>query len=423
MTPAVLAALTSYARIRAFPRFVRDRKVLRAWQGRRLAKWLEHDVVKVDAFRSLAGHATKLDDLPVMEKSDLMADFSRFNVPRITNAQGWEAFGGSRRIGGFIVGASTGTSGNRGLFVVSQRERFAWLGAILAKAAPDFWRRRDRVAVLLPIDTPLYDSANQIRSLVMRFFDIGDPLEQSIAALEEFDPTLLVAPPRILRRLAELDAKLSPRRMFSAAEKLEEFDRRIIETGFGIPLGEIYMATEGLLGVTCAHGRLHLTEDCMYFEFEPAAGDLVSPVISDFSRNTQIMVRYRMNDLLRLDARPCPCGSPLMVAQEVAGRQDDVFRLPSVAGETVELTPDILRNVILDTDRGIDDFLLVQTGAAAMELQLPERCSPAVRRAVRDNLAALCARHNVSPGCRIDIAERAPHGKGKMRRIKREWAG
>ncbi len=162
-------AVESYFRVRSLPYRVGDREGLLAWQSARLQRWLRDDIGKVAAFQAFAGSDVKLEDIPIMEKSDLMADFSRYNVPHITNEQGWRAFEGDRRIGDYIVGASTGTSGNRGLFVISQTERFAWLGAILAKALPDFWRHRDRVALLLPIDTPLYDSANRTRRLTLRF--------------------------------------------------------------------------------------------------------------------------------------------------------------------------------------------------------------------------------------------------------------
>lgn len=418
---SLLTALRSYLRIRTLPYRMRDRASLLAWQSAKLSAWLENDVPKVAAFGARAGRKTVLDDLPIMEKSDLMADFSRFNVPAITNAQGWRAFEGEKRIGDFIIGASTGTSGNRGLFVISQAERFAWLGAMLAKALPDFWRHNDRVAVLLPIDTPLYDSANRTKNLTLQFFNISNPLEDFAGELTTLDPTVVIAPPRILRRLARMPCQLTPRRVYSAAEKLDEADRSIIEAGFGLRLGEIYMATEGLLGVTCAHGRLHLTEDCMHFAFEEAGNGLVRPILSDFSRRTQIMARYRLNDLLRLDDRPCPCGSPLQVVREVVGREDDVFLLPSPDGGIVELTPDILRNVIIDTDRGIMDFGLVQTGAAALELQLPADCPAPIRHAVWANLATLLARHGISPDCHVESVDLAIHSIGKLRRIRRAW--
>ncbi len=76
-----------------------------------------------------------------------MNTFEAFNVAGITAEQAWHAIEGTRRIGEYTVVASTGTSGNRGLFIISEAERFKWLGTILAKALPDVWRTRDRVAV------------------------------------------------------------------------------------------------------------------------------------------------------------------------------------------------------------------------------------------------------------------------------------
>jgi len=423
MTADLIWALASYLRVRSFALFIRDRRALLRWQKRRLSRWLARDVPKVDAFSAMdtAGAGLRLQDLPVMDKSDLMADFSRYNLPRVTNAAGWKAFAGSRQIGALIVGASTGTTGNRGLFVISQRERFAWLGAILAKAVPDVWRHRDRVAVLLPLDTPLYHSASQTGWVRLAFFDITRPLESLADELEQFAPTLLIAAPRILRRILDLKLRLSPRRVFSASEKLDDIDRQVIEAGFGLRLGEIYMATEGLLGVSCAHHRLHLAEDCLAFEFAPAGGDLVSPILSDFSRKTQIMARYRLNDLLALDDRPCPCGSPLQVVREVVGRQDDVFSLPAPGRAAVDLTPDILRNTILDTDREIADFRLLQTGRAVLELRLPAAILPQVGPAVVARLRALLQQHRVAPECRIDLAALTDDDTGKLRRVRRIW--
>jgi putative adenylate-forming enzyme len=417
---SLAVALQSYLRIRSLRRFAGRRADFLAWQSGRLEQWLRNDIHRVEAFRSLAGSLPTLEDIPLMEKSDLMADFSRYNVPRITNEQGWRAFEGDRRIGDLIAGASTGTSGNRGLFVISQKERFAWLGAILAKALPDFWHHRDRIAVLLPIDTPLYESANRTRILTLRFFDTNAPVGEHRADLLTFNPTVLIAPPRILRQIAEMDTDLSPRRVFSCAEKLERFDRDIIEMAFRIPLREIYMATEGLLGVTCAHGRLHLAEDCMHFSFEEKAGGLSLPIISDFSRNTQIMARYRLNDLLRLGSKGCPCGSPLQIVDEIVGREDDIFYLGGDDGGLVELTPDLLRNTVVDSDRGILDFKLVQTGRNKLMLHLPLSVSQAVRDKVRGNLANLLQRHMILQSA-VEVVELIPDPSMKLRRVMRQW--
>ncbi|WBV66998.1 hypothetical protein PGH44_06835 [Legionella pneumophila] len=49
-------------------------------------------------------------------------------------------------INNIAVGLSSGTSGSRGLFLVSEQERDAWAGIILAKAMPNGLRSRERIA-------------------------------------------------------------------------------------------------------------------------------------------------------------------------------------------------------------------------------------------------------------------------------------
>jgi phenylacetate-coenzyme A ligase PaaK-like adenylate-forming protein len=176
--------------------------------------------------------------------------------------------------------------------------------------------------------------------------------------LKEFRPDVIVAPPRLLHWLALQRAPLSPRHIFAAAEMLDPPDRTAIASGFpGALLGEIYMATEGLFAVTCRNGRLHLTEDVMHFDLEPAGDGTVEAVVTDFTRRAQVMARYRTGDLLRV--LPCSCGSPLR-AVVVAGRTSD--RIGGYA-------PDTLRDTILAS--GVMDFRLVQQGDNAPLLTLP----------------------------------------------------
>nr|WP_240335588.1 CoF synthetase [Pseudotabrizicola algicola] len=370
------------------------------WQDKVYARWRRRDVPRVAFY---AGR----QDLPVVDKAVLMADFAAFNRAGITAEQGWAAFAGSRRIGRFTVGASTGTSGNRGLFVISEAERFQWLGVMLAKALPDVWRRRHRVAVILPLHTALYDSAAQSRMLRLSFHDLNGDWAVWAEEVRRANPTVIVAPPKVLVWLAA-QGGVRPERVFAAAETLDPPDRAAIEAGFGVTLGQIYMATEGLLGVSCAHGRLHLAEDVVRFEFEPV-GDLVSPVISSFTRRTQILARYRMNDLLRLSDRPCACGSPLLAVDEVVGRADDVFRFGDV-----QITPDVLRNAVLDADRRITDFRLEQRGAGVVVLSLPDETG---MEAAACALRGLFAARGVAVAVRAEVVPLRPDAR-KLRRVR-----
>ncbi|MGX8008610.1 hypothetical protein ACVDG8_006065 [Mesorhizobium sp. ORM8.1] len=111
-----------------------------------------------------------------------------------------------------------------------------------------------RVAIILPQNTGLYDSARKSRLVKLAFFDLTRGPESWRGALEAFDPTVIVAPPKILRHVAAERFQLRPRRVFCAAETLDPVDRTIIEAFFQLPLDQIYMATEGLFAVTCRHG-------------------------------------------------------------------------------------------------------------------------------------------------------------------------
>lgn len=417
---ATASTALAFLRTRWLAQRLRTRENVEAWRERRLRHFLQDVAPKAEAFADLRGKP--LADFPIMDKAALMGAFHRYNRCGITAEEAWRALETRTEILGCAVGASTGTSGNRGLYVVTDAERYIWLGVILAKALPDALTARHRVAVLLPRSSRLYDAANETRRLVMRFFDLNDGVESHIAALATFAPTVIVAPPKVLRILAELDVAVSPLQVFSGAEVLDPMDRAIIEARFSLVVREIYMATEGLLAVACERGVLHAAEDVIAFEWTPGpeGSALVSPLITDFTRRTQMMVRYRMNDLVRLRNEPCACGSALQALDEVVGRMDDVFEFAPPGAKRVLVTPDILRDAIVQSDRSISDFRLLQTGPLSVELILPP--GPEARlSAARNAVEALLLRF----GAPVEIASRSgamlTEGARKLRRVERVW--
>jgi putative adenylate-forming enzyme len=354
-----------------------------------------------------------------MDKAKLLQNFARLNRPKISVQEVRAALDtGQEHVRGYVVGQSTGTSGNRGLFVISEAERFTWLGVILAKTLPDFPWVRHKVALILPAYGQIFKTAAQAGLLSLRFFDLKRGVDSWAEEISRYNPDTIMAPPKVLRALAER-TDIRPVNVFSGAEVLDPVDRRIIEARFGTVVREIYMATEGLFAVACPLGVLHLAEDVVAFEFEPYPGsDLVIPLVTDFTRKTQIMVRYRMNDLLRLSTQPCPCGSPLQAVDHVAGRQDDVFHLGSAL---TLITPDILRNAVIDADRRIDDFRIVQTGRDRIELYLAATLPPEAGVAACANLTATLREADVSGvEIKLTIGIDRP-SEQKLRRVRRDW--
>jgi putative adenylate-forming enzyme len=419
MTPRAALAL-AFLRTRVLHDLLRDRARLAWWQRWRLERLRRYAIANAAFYRDLGD--VPFAAFPIVGKAEVMARFEGFNALGLTAAQLWAMLARGEAPAGHDLGCSSGTSGNRGLYLISDVERFVWLGTIVAKALPDALTRRHRVAIVLPRGSRLYDAANESKLMRLVFLDLADGLPAVAAALETFKPTVVVGPPKALRWFAEHGTSIAPQRMFSSAEVLDPPDRAVIEQRFALTLRQIYMATEGLFAVSCAHGTLHLAEDVVHFEFEPVGDDpdLVTPIVTDLMRRTQITARYRMNDILRLDRTPCRCGSALQAVAEIIGRRDDVFELPG-RDRPVLLTPDVLRNAVLAADRSIDDFRIRQTGATTIELVLPLQVSAAVGAAARQALLQACARLGTAPEVTLRTAALTPRTDSKLRRVENCW--
>jgi len=422
VSPIGLAhAARAFWRTRRLTHTLRTPEDVRRWQASRLERFLARVAPRAAFYANRRG--TRLDQLPIVDKAQLLAAFEQFNRAGVTLAEARAAIdAGAPRVRGYLVGQSTGTSGNRGVFVISEAERFTWLGVMLAKALPDVLTARLRVALALPAYSQLYASAAETGRIALRFFDLRAGVAAWRDEIAAFAPDVIVAPPKVLRALAETTS-MRPARVFSGAEVLDPLDRQVIEAAFQTPVREIYMATEGLLGVACPLGVLHLAEDAVHFEWERAGSqsDLVKPLITDFTRSTQIMARYRMNDLLRLRAAPCTCGSPLQAVESVEGRLDDVFELRGADGALRMVTPDVLRNAVVDADRRIDDFRIVQTGPDEVELALAPSLPAEAAAAAAANLSAALRRAGAA-----DVRVKSKRGidvpyDRKLRRVMRVW--
>lgn len=373
-------------------------------------------------------------DFPQIDKAAMMAGFDRLNTVSIAQA---EAFAVAERaessrdfkpsLRGITVGLSSGTSGNRGLFLVSPDEQAAWAGAVLGKLLPVSLLSRFKIAFFLRANSNLYESVGG-RRLSFGFYDLLDPLDDHIARLGREQPDLVAAPPSMLRALADatLAGKLAikPRRMLAVAEVLDPLDRAIIEGAFGQTVHQVYQCTEGFLGCTCKHGTLHLNEDMVYIEKEAVPGrpGVFVPIVTDFSRRTQPIVRYRLNDLLVERSEPCPCGSPFTALERIEGRCDDVFYAAALTpgGAPVAVYPDFVARAIIGAAPGIRQYRAVQTGPDDWTIEL-EASDAHAETHIRQAIAALCGRL----GCRLPTLVFAPFahmpGLRKLRRVERRW--
>jgi len=415
---AKIAAAQSFFLCRWRARTIKDRTVLQRYQAKRITALQRHVSMRMAYYEPYRDQPLAL--WPIIDKGVLLANFAGMNLGGVEASTVRDAIAADKdRVGRFVIGQSTGTSGNRGYYMISDTERFVWLGTILAKTLPDALWRRHRVALALPGLSSLYRSASAGSRIALGFFDLAQPIEKWAADLIHFDPDTIVAPPKVLRWLAERDM-LHAVHIFSGAEVLDPIDRAIVEEASGRIVREIYMATEGLFGVSCELGTVHLAEDVVHFELEPvAAGSaLQSPIVTDFTRRSQALVRYRMNDLLELAEEPCACGSPYQAVRRIEGRADDIFRLAGPDGTLRMVTPDVLRNAVVDSHPAIRDFRVDQTGAATVRVTLDTALPSEVDDRVVARLAHCLSAFGVAPEIGV-VRGIEPVFDRKLRRVRR----
>lgn len=405
-----------------------DRASLEAWQAARLDRVLARARTRYPFYADVP--AGGLGVFPVMTKAVMVERFSDLNdrgleldrcLALARTAEADRDFTASAD--GVSIGLSSGTSGRQSVFLTSPTERSRWAGEILAKVLPHGLRVGARVALVLRAGGPLYESVGSGR-VAFRFFDLARPAREHVPGMAAFAPTVLAAPPHVLRVLAEAraagDLAIAPDRVFSVAEVLDPHDRTAIEAGLGCRLDEIYQATEGFLGISCPEGRLHLNEDLLHVELVPldGGGRRFTPVVTDLFRTTQAVIRLRLDDVLVTGSDGCPCGSPFRVIDRVEGRADDVLLLPHAGTGSLEpFYADFVRGAVLGA--GVADFRVVQTAPGTVRLAvLPAVSHASAAHALRD---AVGAAGLVPPAVEeASWATRAP--LEKLRRVRRTFA-
>jgi putative adenylate-forming enzyme len=307
-------------------------------------------------------------------------------------------------------------------------EQAFWAGAVLAKVLRTSLLAPHRIALFLRANNQLYHAVANYR-IRLNFFDLGDSFEELLRNLADFQPTVLVGPPRLLVRIAHLIAEASypirPQQVVSAAEVLDLGDRELIQSAFGVPVDEVYQATEGFLAATCRFGRLHWNEDIVLIEREPIGHGRFIPIITDFRRRTQPIIRYRLDDVIIESDRICPCGSIFRPIGKIEGRADDLLKLLSIdnQGGTGLLFPDFVRLAVATASPYLQDFKVTQTRLDRIEIALlPELPTEASRAEFlthfENTLAKICEPNGlVLPEC-VLTPWRAEPPTQKQRRVR-----
>lgn len=371
----------------------------------------------------------QIEDFPVINKEIFMKNFDRINTVGITSKDAFElAFKAeterdfSPMMHGVTIGLSTGTSGNRGIFLADEQERALWVASVLDRVI-GFPFKKKKVAFFLRSNSNLYESVKSGR-LQFNYFDITKEIESHIDRLNEIQPHILVAQPSLLMLLAEKikqgALQIKPSKIISVAEVLSPEDRDYMTQLFNQPIHQVYQCTEGFLAASCSHGTLHFNEDLLLIEKKYVDDDKqrFHPVITDYYRRSQPIIRYELNDLIVLKPS-CECGSKMMAIEMIEGRSDDILKFTTDEGKEVRIFPDFFRRAVVMADEHIIDYAIVQRKSTQLMLYIHASDHTSYDLA-KNAVLELLQTYNVT-NLDIQKLDQDPHIHGyKRRRVKYE---
>lgn len=359
---------------RYFKKF-KNRKKLEKYQEKMILKHLKYLEENSKYFNNILKNTKikNLDDLkklPYMNKTIMMDNFNELNCVNIDkeralnlaiNSEKTRKF--EEKLNGISVGLSSGTSGNRGLFVVSDKERVQWAGGVLAKFLPKGNLIGHKIAFFLRADNNLYETVDS-KFIKFKYFDIMKNMKINIKNLESYNPTVIIAPPSVLLLIADSilkkEIKINPLKIISVAEVLTDNDEKLLKEVFNMNIiHQAYQCTEGFLAHICEKGSFHINEDVVYIEKEYIDDTRFIPIVTDFIRKSQPIIRYRLNDILIEDIKKCECGSVNTVIKKIEGREDDIFVFYNENREKILVFPDFISRAIIYV-KGIKNYKVIQ---------------------------------------------------------------
>ncbi len=391
-----------FFKYRYFSNF-KNKNSLIHWQKRKFKKHLRWIVKNSPYYRDLlnGNSDVSLTDIPVINKSELMKNFDRINTVGLKKKNVFSKIKKAEQTRNFkeltvddiAFGASSGTSGRPVIFLASSSERARYIGTIMGKAKQNhlFWK--NRLALVLRSNNPIYDTKSKKRHQ-FKYFDPTTSLDKIVEDLNSYNPTVLFAPPSMLLQLAKEakqgELKINPREITSVAEVLTLEDKKNIEDSFNIKLHEYYQTAEGHIGMTHLDHEIYLNEDLIIIEkdYIDKKSERFVPIITDLYRKSLPLIRYRLDDILVEDVDNLD--NVFTRLKQIDGRCDDVIYLKSKESDSlVPLYPDFFRRNIIFCNDNINDYLLEETTSGVFELTLEAENIQSFKEIKTDVLASL----------------------------------
>lgn len=374
-------------------------------------QWLSHDEIVVRQLQQLAGllkHAfdtvpwyrkhwaglyrhdrpltfDEFARLPLLDRRTLQASFDDLKSARTPKAHG-----------AVKENRTSGSTAAPVRFLTNQMAGLYWNVFTLRD---HLWHRRDLSCTLGVIrrEAKLGRAANwgpATAGLVKTGACVSNSIQSDAGALLDWlckeQPQYLFTYPSLLRELASLSIaqNLRPaglREVRTLAESVSTETREMVRTAWGVPLTDLYSASEpGYIALQCPqHDHLHVMSEGVLVEVLDGNGTQCAPgqvgrvVVTPLHNFAMPLVRYDIGDYAEVGS-PCPCGRGLPVLKRVLGR----VRNTLITADGKRYWPAFGTRSLMEV-APVQQYQFIQTSHSQIEARVvaSPRLSPAQERA------------------------------------------
>jgi phenylacetate-CoA ligase len=296
-----------------------------------------------------------LAELPVLTKELVMENFDELVTAPGLKLQEIEEYiktDGAAGLyqGQYVINTTSGSSGHQGIFLFNRREWFtvvsSYMRMEIAKSASKQLPRHVKWVYILSMGT--HQTHRLVRNFPCDVLSIADPLPEIVDRLNQLQPHAIGTYPSVAVILAEEQLKgklkIAPHILRLGGEPTTADCRRKVKQAWGDVIYDIYGTTEtGALAAQCDKSNgWHFWEDLSIVEVVDEKGKPVPPGVSGdkilatvLSRYTQPLIRYEINDKIRLADSRCPCQRPFQLIEAIDGRAEETLYFQDRAGNSV----------------------------------------------------------------------------------------
>lgn len=417
-----------------------DESRILAIQKQRFRRLLHHTVKNSEFYQELYSGIDiddcRLSDLPIVTKSAMMDNFDRFTTDsrlKLREIQQWLADknnDGKWYLEKFLPIATSGSTGEYAV-VVYHRKALELVQASLSVRHPFGFRRSayEHTIILL---TQLLSAKARIAAIAvargnlvaiikkapafhrflakLKILSMFDPIDQIVAALNEFQPDCLISYPFFFAILAreQLAGRLKiafnhPLSFLAGGgEPLTEHTHRLALEAWNMRIQDDYGTAECYFMAASCHkfGRLHLMSDLCILEvvdgdYNPVPqgkyGEKI--LVTNLANFVQPIIRYEIEDVVAYAGHSCECGLPFPALLPIQGRTSDFLYFQKPQGGYERFHPyrfrgplfyikELHQYQIIQTARNeLAFFYVPQSDEGNIEQQLRQTLEEALRQA------------------------------------------